>query len=84
MLVIIFQKLDPYDRKRVNDLIKNTSIEFNLDTIIMFLSKFSDEDIVKIDKLFKENKSLEDAFILRQLSNLPLNNEILKLPNINF
>lgn len=74
-----FPKLDPYDRKRINDLIKNTNIEFNLDTIIMFLSKFSDEEIVKIDKLFKENKSLEDAFILRRLSNLPLNNEILKL-----
>lgn len=52
------KKLDLNDVNRVNLFLRDTNIELKLFQLVRLLPNFTDEDILKIDELFNENREL--------------------------
>ena len=63
------KKMDLSDVNRVNLFLRDTNIELALSQLIRLLPNFTDEEILKIDELFNENRELYWDLIVKDREN---------------
>ena len=63
------KKMDLNDVNRVNNFLRNTNIKLALFQLIRLLPNFTDEEILKIDELFNENRELYWDLIVKDREN---------------